>query len=318
MKRLNICIMLLAILLITGCQQQKETIRIGVNDWPPCEVWYVALEQELFEDVNVELIRFSTWSDNMNALYLGNIDITHSTYFNNIFYSEKGEWGQMIAPIDTITGSDGLVISNDLEDVTDLVNKKIAVEVGTDEHYLLYKALEMYDIPIESVQIISASSAKTAELFINDEVDAIFTYEPYLSKAANEGEGKIVFTTKDLPGQMVDVLVGSKEGIDSVPKAYVEVLKGYYKAREFIQENEVYEVMALNESMDVDSFKGFYNSFTFYDAKQALEIIESNEYIDIHHSMSAFILQNKLSTTVRPIDELITVDILKGVIDDEE
>lgn len=316
MKKISLLLVLLV--LISGCQSEPETIRIGVNDWPPCEVWYVALEQDLFEDVNVELVRFSTWSDNMNALYLGNIDITHSTYFNNILFSEKGEWGQMIAPIDTTLGGDGLVIRNTLKSGYDLKGMKIAVEVGTDEHYLLYKALEHFDVRIEDVEIVSASSAKTAELFINNEVDAIFTYEPYMSQAATEGDGQIIYTTADIPGHMVDVLVGNKTRMDEHTEAFVNVMKGYYEARVYIDQTQDFDMMAANEQMDPEFFGAFYNSFQLFRPTEAKEIMDSDNYRAIHDEMAQFVLDYQLANQVKTLEDLMRDDIINGVIGDEK
>lgn len=317
MKRILIIIMILT-MTFSGCQNEKRTIRIGVNSWPPCEIWYVAQEQDMFDGVDVELVRFSTWSDNMNALYLGNIDITHSTYFNNILFSEKGEWGQMIAPIDTTVGGDGLVVAKEIKDISELTGKRIAVEVSTDEHYLLYKALEMHGVAIEEVEIISASSERTADLFIEGKVDAIFTYEPYMSKAADEGNGQILFTTADIEGHMVDVLVGSKQAMEESSDVFIQVLKAYYEARDYILASGDYTTMAKNETMDEAAFEAFYNSFVYYTPEEAYEIMNSEAYDDIHKMMSDFVLDNQLASRVKTKEELINFDVINGVIEHEK
>lgn len=317
MKKI-IVVLMIAVLSLAGCKKEPTTIRIGVNDWPPCEVWYIAKEQDLFKDVKVEIVRFSTWTDNMNALYLGNIDITHSTYFNNILFSNKGEWGQMIAPIDTIEGGDGLVIASHVDGITDLIGRKIAVEVSTDEHYLLYQALEMNGVDISDVEIVSASSAKTTELFLSGEVDGIFTYEPYLSMATEGDVGSIVFTTKDLSGHMVDVLVGRKELMDQDIEPFVRVLQGYYDARAYIELSGDYQIMAQNEAMSEEAFEAFYGGFTLYDAKQALETLTSDTYKEIHDQMTTFVLDNKLVKEVRSYEEIVRTDVLLEVVNGEK
>ena len=63
----SICILFL---FLSGCTAKKEAIRIGVNSWPPCEIWYIAEEKGFFGKVPVELVRFSSWSDNMSSLYI--------------------------------------------------------------------------------------------------------------------------------------------------------------------------------------------------------------------------------------------------------
>ncbi|HAL86600.1 MAG TPA: hypothetical protein DCM31_06860 [Deferribacteraceae bacterium] len=130
------------LLMLTSCKSDTEPVRIGVNNWPPCEIWYIAKQQGYFEDVPVEIIRYSAWTDNMKSLYLGNTDITHATYFNAMYFADKGEKARIVLSSDTIEGGDGLAAKNGIDSISDLRGKTIAVEINTDEHFLLYKTLQ--------------------------------------------------------------------------------------------------------------------------------------------------------------------------------
>lgn len=215
----------LLFLSLTACRPGKEPIKIGINDWPPCELWYIAEEQGYFEDTQVEVIRFSTWRDSLVAFYLGETDIVSSSYFNTLYYDKKGEGARMILTVDTIEGGDGLVVKNYIENMQDLKGKKIAVELGTDEHFLLYKALKKIGLSGDEVIIIPATSKEGMEKFIFGEVDACFTYEPFMSRAATEGDGRITLTTADLPNYMIDVLLARNEVLEKRKK---ERLFKYY------------------------------------------------------------------------------------------
>ena len=184
----------LAIILVvlSGCSSYKEPIKIGVDNWPSCELWYIAQAIGAFGDTPVEIVRFSTWTDNMDALYTGKTDLVSSTNFNTVYYSSRGEAAKIILASEIIYGADGLVVKDYIEDIQDLKGKKIAVEVGTDEHFLLYKVLKGEGLKEEDVTIISVDSKEGMRRFISGEVDATFTYEPYLSQAADKGDGKII------------------------------------------------------------------------------------------------------------------------------
>ena len=314
MKRI-ICVLGLLLLLV-GCspKNNQEPIRIGVNDWPPCEVWYIAEEQGYFGDQPVEIVRFTTWTDNMSSLYLGKIDITHSTYFNTVNFFNKGERGQMIAPIDFIEGSDGFVVKENLDQFKES-SMKVAVEVGTDEHFLMFKTFDALNIAVEDVEIVSSTSRKAMELFANGEVDGAFTYEPFLSKAAQEGEGEIIYTTADMPGYMVDVLVAVEGDVTEQQEGYETVMKAWYKALDYIKENpdEAYEQMAQNENMDVEAFKPFFESFHFFDLDQAHQLTDSTATLDYMDEMRTFIIDNKLGEDTESIDKMIRIDVLEAL-----
>ncbi len=310
MKKIALAfILILSMILTSSCSTNKEkTIRIGVNSWPPCEIWYIAEQQGYFEDVPVEIVRFSSWSDNMSSLYVGNIDITHSTYFNSVYFSDKGEDAFIMAPIDYVNGSDGLVIKNTIGNIESLKGKTIGVEVGTDEHFLLYKALEEAGIDIEDVNLVSLPSYSSHEEFIEGKLDALFTYEPFLSKAAEEGEGTILFSTNDLPGYMVDVLLGRTEAYKDNPEAYDIIMQAWYKAAEYIQKNHesAYDLMAQNEGIRIEDFGPFYESFTIYNEAEANDILNSLGIQNRLEEMFSFTQGRSLTTQENDIEKAIS------------
>ncbi len=300
-------IFVLLVLILVGCEP-NESIKIGVNTWPPCEVWYIAEAQGYFEGLDVEIIRFSSWSDNMASLYKGNTDVTHSTYFNSVYYADKGIDGVILAPIDYIEGADGLVVKEDIEDIRGIT---IGVEVGTDEHFLLSKYLSINDISLEEIQLQSIPSYTSYNDFINNDVQALFTYEPFLSKSAKEGNGKIVFTTTELPNYMIDVLVVAKD--NNSAETYQKLMTAWYKSLEYIKTNpeESYEIMAMNEDMSPEEFGLFFESFIFYEKNEALELLESKNVLDKLNEINTFTHGNNLTTEPIDVKSLLLSPVLE-------
>lgn len=272
----------------------KKPIKIGVNPWPPCEIWYIAEKMGYLKNTPIDIVRFSTWTDNMSALYLGKIDITHSTYLNAIYFSDKGEKGQIILSSDTVVGADGLVIKSYLVEGKYLKGKKIAVEVDTDEHFLLKKALEIYGLGEEDVVIVAATSKDAKEKFISGIVDACFTYVPFLTEAAIKGDGKVIFTTKDLQGYMIDALVVRTRTIKKRKRDLINILSAWYEAQKYIKNNsqESFEIMGEKESMDPLVFGEFYSSFTFFSVQENLEIFSSESFKNKLREMNDFLYVN--------------------------
>ena len=314
-QNIIIGLLLITVLTITGCLRSTTPIRIGTNAWPPCEIWQIAEEQGFFGQTPVEIVRFSNWSDNMSSLYKGNVDITHATYFNAVYYHDKGEAGKIILSSDYILGSDGLVVKNSIVRGEDLIGKTIAVEINTDEHFLLKKALEEYGLTEEDVILRSTTSIAAMELFIAGEVDACFTYDPFLRQAAEKGAGKIIWTTEALPGYMVDVLVAREETIRNRHKDLETILAAWFQAQEYISSNsrEVFPQMADVENMATESFAGFYNSFTFLTAEENRAIFASSLFYNKLEEMNEFLLQHGAIKSKADVGELFTADIVKGL-----
>ncbi|MBL8966837.1 MAG: ABC transporter substrate-binding protein [Spirochaetaceae bacterium] len=288
---LRILLILVIILPCGSCASPRQPIRIGVNPWPPCELWYVAEAQGMFGNLDVDIVRFSTWTDNMKALPLGNIDITHSSYFNALVYHSKGAGGKIVLKSDTIVGGDGLAARPGLE-LADLRGKKIAVELETDEHFLLYKALASVGIPESAVFIVPSASIDAARMLGRGEVDACFTYEPYLSEAADASGGRILFSTRDVPDTMIDVLVASGSLVEKRSDDVKALLEAYVSARRWVEDHpaEAFRLMAGKEKMPPADFELFFRSFTFFEPEDAklsdvgflARLDEMNEFLAAH------------------------------------
>jgi len=306
---------IVALLIVTfaSCTGKQAPLRIGVNDWPPCEIWYVAEKNGYFGKTPVELIRFSVWSDNMASLYQGKLDVTHATYLNALYYADKGEKARIILSSDTILGGDGLVLKNSLESGKALRGKKIAVEVNTDEHFLMRKALESFGLTESDITIVSATSEEAARMFIEGAVEACATYEPFLSDAAANGEGRIIWTTKDLPGYMIDVLVATEEAIEERQTDLQAVLSAWYRAQEYIRSNpeESFAIMAEKEGVTPEDFAAFYNSFTLYSAEENVEIFASSGFRAALSEMKEFLLSHRSIQAPLDIDEVFTAEIVR-------
>lgn len=283
-----------ALFSLVGCAVSRPPIRIGVDDWPPCGVWAVAKAEGYLGTLPVNIVKFSNWSDSMESFYEGKLDLAHSTYFDSVFYAGKGEGAKIVACLDTIEGSDGLVISKKLSSPASLRGARIAVEVDTDEHFFLYKALSDFGIPADSVHIVSATSEKAEKLFVAGKVDACCTYDPYLADAAKTGGGRIIWTTRDAPGYMIDVLVARDAAISSRKADVARIVNAWFKALDFIGQHpsESYAIMGASLGMKPEDLAPFFESFKFFTRQENRSMFASPDLRARLGEMSAFLVQN--------------------------
>ncbi|MCF7928663.1 MAG: ABC transporter substrate-binding protein [Spirochaetales bacterium] len=307
----------LASLVLGSCADDSVPIRIGVNDWPPCEVWYVAEEQGFFDDVEVEFVRYSVWRDNMSNFYKGKTDISHATYFNALYYHGKGEQAKITLTADTVLGSDGLVVRKGFRIPENLPGSRIAVEVNTDEHFLLNKMLQEHEVEEEELQIVPATSKGAMELFVAGEVDGCFTYDPYLSQAAEQGEGTIVWTTADAPGYMEDVLVVRSTSLRERERDIYTVFEAWYEALAYIREYPEYAcpLMAENEGLSEDEFTPFFESFHFYSIEENAQIFASRGFIERLEEMKIFIEDHGSSIEDIDLEDVYTEQVVRRLME---
>jgi NitT/TauT family transport system substrate-binding protein len=146
-------------------------------------------------------------------------------------------------------------------------------------------------------------------------VDACFTYDPFLRDAAATGAGRIVWTTRNLPGYMTDVLVATEKAIENRPGDLYTVLSAWYKAQDYIRSNraEAFELMAEKEGLTAEQFATFYNSFLWFSAQENVEIFRAPAFRTILSEMNEFLLSHRAIRASLDIDQVFTADIVRKV-----
>ena len=304
-------------ILLPSCFREKKPIRIAVNSWPSCELWYIAKDQGYFEDLPVEIVRFTNWTDSIASLYLGKTDLTHSTYFNSVYYAGRGEKSKIILITETIFGNQGMVAKSEINEIDDLKGRRIAVETNTDEHFLLCDFLRENGISEKDIDIVPASSLKNAsELFIEGKVDAAVTCEPFISDAVNKGNGKILIqSNKNMVS--TDVILAREKSLKARPEDYAKIVKAWYKAQDYVKNNpeNAYNLMASKEKMAADEFRNLFEKFIFFSIEENIEELSSDKVNIKLKDLKKFMLENKLTDVNLDTSTLYdssVIEIVKG------
>ena len=206
------------------------------------------------------------------------------------------------------------MVKDYIEDIEGLKGKKIAVEVGTDLHFLLYKVLNREGLTEKDVTIIPVNSEEGMRRFITGELDATFNYEPYLSQAADKGEGEIIAITSDAL-TYTNALMARSEVLQRRKKDYVNIIRAWYRAQEFVKNNpqEAYRLMASKEGMAYEDFKDFYESFNFFTLEENKDIFSSEKFKDELKEIETFLVEHNFISTEVDTDKLFDGEVVNSI-----
>ena len=160
-------------------------LTLGFSAWPGWFPWQVAQEQGLFakNNVNVELRYFESYTDSLNALATGAIDANSQT-LNDTLASVSGGAKQTIVLVnDNSTGNDKIIARDGIASVADLKGKKVAVEQGTVDHYLLLLALAEAKLTKDDIELVPLTTDAAAAAFVAGQVDAVGAFAPFTTTA---------------------------------------------------------------------------------------------------------------------------------------
>jgi NitT/TauT family transport system substrate-binding protein len=198
----------------------------GVNPWPGYAGHYVALKKDFFkqEGVNVQEAYFQSATEGITAFLANKLDVAWVTSGDAIQIIAKDPTAKIVYLVDYSNGSDG-IMGRGIKSPKDLKGKTIARENLLFEEVLLRAYLAKGGLTAKDVTIKDMTAADAATAFASKKVDAAVSYEPWLSKAAKQGGGEVIFSTKGT-NLISDVIITRQKVIDGRKKE----LQGYIRA----------------------------------------------------------------------------------------
>ncbi|MFC5530012.1 ABC transporter substrate-binding protein [Cohnella yongneupensis] len=268
---------LISALLLSACGGNKdnasdssEPIKIALSPWPGWFFWYLVEEKGFFEKhgVNVELEWFPVYSDSLQALATGKVDANSQTLSDTLPAASKGIKLKAVLVNDNSNGGDAIVSKPEFSSIKDLKGKTVATELGTVDHLLLLTALEQNGMSESDVNYTNMTVNDAAPAFISGKTDASVLWEPFQTTAVKEGKGKILFSSKDTPGLIPDLLVFKQSVIDNRPDDVQKIIDAWFDALAYFKdhEQESIELMAKKAETSPEDFKLGLDSIKLFSA----------------------------------------------------
>jgi NitT/TauT family transport system substrate-binding protein len=186
----------------------SQSFAIAKAWWPVWDTFQIGVQQrEMVEhSFDTTFLQKEDYVSALNEFQGGKADAATLTIYEAILAASRGTPLKIVLLLDYTIGSDGVVAKKMIRSLLDLKGKRIGVEKGTIAHFTVLKALEKAGLEQKEVQLVNFDLAGLQQAFLHNEVDAVGTYEPYMSKLAREGNGYVIFSSREIPRAICDVL----------------------------------------------------------------------------------------------------------------
>jgi NitT/TauT family transport system substrate-binding protein len=269
--------LLLAVVVLAGCSSKKtsssstaegEAVNLALSPWPGWFMWYLVKEKGFFEKngVKVNLVWFPVYSDSLSALSTGKVDANSQTLSDTLAPASKGIKLKAVLVNDNSAGGDGVVVKPGINSLADLKGKKVATELGTVDHLLMLTALNKSGMKEKDVNYVNMTVNDAGPAFIAGNLDAAVLWEPFLTKSITEGKGKLLFSSKDTPGLIPDLLVFREQFTKDRPDAVKKIINAWFDGIDYWKKNpeESLKILAKAAETPEDEFKAGLDSVKIF------------------------------------------------------
>jgi ABC-type nitrate/sulfonate/bicarbonate transport system substrate-binding protein len=179
-----------------GAAEAQDKIRLSIGIDPSMSMYLVAKEGGLFKKhgIDAEVINAESGGAALEMTVAGQTSGATTTELPGIRARSKG--ARVVIPAVVATSGQwyGVVASKNVAKAEDLVGKKVAVHKGTAAEYYYTQFVARHNLPGDKIKVLYVSSQEMVPALLRGDVDAYFTWEPWLGKGVETVAGSKVLS----------------------------------------------------------------------------------------------------------------------------
>lgn len=147
--------------------------------------------------LNVQLVKYGSWPELLDALNTGNVDGASVLIELAMKSKEQGIGIKAVA----LGHKDGnvIVVGNDINSAADLKGKTFAIPHRQSSHnILLNEALAQAGLTVDDLKITELAPTEMPSALASGQIDGYCVAEPFGAKAVSIGAGKVLYTSEQL------------------------------------------------------------------------------------------------------------------------
>ena len=290
----GIIVLLIAVILLisaTACRASKadqtkenkkvKEIKIGTMDLVNPDL--VARKEKYYEKqlgIKVKIVKFDSGKDVNTALAAGSIDASELGSNPTALGIGNGLNYDVIYIGDIIGSAESLVVKNNanVNSVSQLKGKKIAVPFASTSHYSLLNALKQAGLKESDVKLLDLEPNDIHAAWKRGDIDAAYVWYPVLNNLVKDG--KILTGSDKLAKQGIitaDLVVARRDFAKSNKNLVVRYIKALNQANDLDQKNKEQSIKDISEILNISESDAKFqrNGFEWIDGKKQL----SKEYL---------------------------------------
>jgi NitT/TauT family transport system substrate-binding protein len=295
-KWLIVAIALLTFILISCVPAPLKPLRIGTNVWPGYEPLFLARELGYYGNTPIKLVEYPNFDPN-RAYRNGEVEMsaTPMTAFLPLAPTHPDVRAWLI--MDISDGADAIVAKPAIANLQSLKGRRVGFDRSMLAPFVLSRGLEQVGLSLKDVKIVPVELSEQEEAFKQGRVDAIVTFEPYRSNILNAG-AKLLFDSTQIPGEVVDVLIGSESLLTTHATQLQVLIQGWFRALDYIEKNpeDAARRMARRQGVTPEQFLSSLKGLQLVTLEENQKLLGKTNSVLLKGTqrLSQFLVENKI------------------------
>jgi len=305
---LMVAIALLTFILVSCSQKPPQPLRIATNLWTGYEPLHLARDLGYYGKTPIQIVEYASNIERVRAFRNGDVEMTSASLNTVLEIAETNPDTRVLLAVDFSDGADAIIAKPEIKTLQDLKGRKVGLESSTLGVFLLTRGLEQVGLSLKDIKIVPLEIPQQEAAFKQGRVDAVVTYGPARSNLLATG-AKSLFDTSQIPGEIVDTLIGRKELLTTHSTQMQVMIQAWFKALDYINKNpeDAARHMARRQGVTTEQFKKSLTGVRFLNLSENQKLLGKTDTSLLNGAkrLSDFMEKNKLlKQKVEPTDLL--------------
>jgi NitT/TauT family transport system substrate-binding protein len=239
---------LAGLMALSGTAVSAGEIKLGMTTWVGYGELFLARDLGYFKDMGLDigLEIIEEGSLTMAGVASGELQGTAATIDEIMKYRSPDLCFKAVYALDDSHGGDGILTGTDVASFADLKGKDVGLNEGSVSQFWFSILLKQNGMTEADVNVVNMTADDAAAAFMAGQIPVAVTWEPHLTLAKEQKVGKVLISSDETPGLIVDVVALRCDVIENQPEDVKALVAGLQKAHEYLLANQdkAYEIMA--------------------------------------------------------------------------
>jgi NitT/TauT family transport system substrate-binding protein len=259
---------------------QARKVLVSITSWPGNEYLYLAEQKQLARPFGLELVvkQYSSLADQRNAFVQGDLNVMATTLPEAIAVCQERprRCPLLVLVLDESLGADRLMARRELSSPAALVGRRVGLERTVLAEYLLLRSFEgLPGLRIEQLDLRFEGPVALVRGLQAGELDAIVTYAPHDIPLVMDGRFRELFSSRRIPGEIVDVLAVDPEFAQHRPQEVRALVRTWWAAQSYARRlpTEATALMAQRQQITPEQFRQSEEGLRYPDPDQQVRLL---------------------------------------------
>lgn len=257
---------------LAGCgEAPRAPLALGMNPWVGFDPLVLARDKGLVDARHVKVVELTSGTEVQRALNNGLLDAAAMTLDETMRMLDAGTDVRIVALLDASDGADVVVARPGIDTVAQLRGEAVAVEDSSVGALLLQRMLQRAGMTRRDIRVVNLDSNGHLSALREGRVAAAVSYAP-ISGPLIEAGYRPIFSSREIQGEIVDVLVVRRELLTERPEAVDALLRSWDAGLQALQSDPAGASVALARGTDLqpEQYRALLADLQFVSLRESL------------------------------------------------